>query len=398
MFSSFAFRNYRLTFLYSSLSSSAAWGASLAMDWLVLDLTGSAVALGSMVGIQVIPHIFISLIGGSLSDKFNEKRILLTTTTLLLFAYASIYFAYQAGRVDFPLLAILTLLVSTLTALQGPVFTSLSIKVVREEQVANAVSLNSVTFGIGRLVGPIIAGLLISAFDTGTPFIFFAGSCIVMFIVLMQIRMKDLQQTSSDSASGNLREAFVFLNKNRVLYLPMMVAATFIGLGMSFSLISSLMVRQVFEEDSRHLGFIGIALAIGGLIGAGVITKLSVSHHRPRFQTMLSGGLLLGFSWILAAIAPTFWSYALIVIFVNLAHLLVMSTANGVILWNSPIDLQGRIYGIYLFVFHLGYGIGAPLLGVLAQEAGIRFMVGTGGVLVLLLSATLLRSSQRQSI
>ena len=263
MLSSLAFRNYRLTFLYSSLSSSTAWGGQLAIDWLVLDLTGSAVALGSMIGIQVIPHIFISLVGGSLSDKFNEKRILLTTTTLLLFAYASIYFAYKADRVDFLLLAILALLVSTLSALQSPVFTSLSIKVVREEQVANAVSLNSVTFVIGRLIGPIIAGVLIATFDTGTPFIYIAGSHIVIFLVLMQIRMEDLYQTSSDSASGNLREAFVFLNKNRALYLPMMIAATFIGLGMSFSLISSLMVRQVFEEDSLHLGFVGIALAIG---------------------------------------------------------------------------------------------------------------------------------------
>ena len=113
---------------------------------------------------------------------------------------------------------------------------------------------------------------------------------------------------------------------------------------------------------------------------------------------MLSGGIILGFFWSLAAIAPTFWSYALIVLFVNLSHLIVMTTANGIIVWNSPIDLQGRIYGIYLFVFHLGYGITAPLLGVLAKEIGIRFMVGTGGVLVLLLSATLLRSSKSQSI
>ena len=67
----------------------------------------------------------------------------------------------------------------------------------------------------------------------------------------------------TDSASGNLREVFAFLNKNRSLYLPMMVTATFIGLGMSFSLNTSLMVGQGFEEDSRHLGFVGILLAIG---------------------------------------------------------------------------------------------------------------------------------------
>lgn len=395
MFSSLNYRNYRRVFLYSSLNSGGNWAGQLAIEWLVLDLTGSAVALGGMVGIQVAPVIIVSLIGGSFADKFSEKRILLITSTLLVFIYVSIFLSYQNGVLSYGLLAILAFTLSTVGAIQGPVFTALSIKVVPEERIANAISLNSFTFNIGRLLGPIAAGLLIAAFDTATPFIYVAGLYVVIFLVLLQVRMDELHQNSSANASGNLKEALLFLQNNRALYLPMIVTGIFIGLGMNFSLISSLMVRQVFEQDSRHLGFVGALLAVGGLIGAGYAAKLSVSGHRPRFVTMMQAGIALGAFWIATAITPTFWSYAVLALFVNLFHLIVMATANGIIAANSPIDLQGRVYGIYLFIFHLGFGIGAPLVGLLAKAIGIRLTVGLGGAIVLLLSLYLFKSAKR---
>ena len=142
MFSSLQFINYRRVFLYSSLNSAAGWAGLLATEWLVLDLTGSAAALGGMLGIQVAPIILISLVGGSFADKFSERNILLTTSVLFIVLYASIYFTYKSGTLNFGVLAIFSFALSTVGAIQGPVFTSLSIKVVPEERVANAISLN----------------------------------------------------------------------------------------------------------------------------------------------------------------------------------------------------------------------------------------------------------------
>lgn len=395
MFSSLNYRNYRRVFLYSSLNSAGGWGGALAIEWLVLDLTGSAVALGGMVGIQIAPIIFLSLVGGSFADKFSEKRILQITSTLLIFLYAAMYLTYQNGSLNYGLLALLAFSLTTVGSIQGPVFTALSIKVVPEERIANAISLNSVTFNIGRLFGPIIAGFLIAIFDTGTPFIFVSALYLIIFAVLSQVKMDDLHQKSSPAASGNLREAFDFLRKNRSLYIPMILTGIFIGLGMNFSFISSLMVRKVFEEDSRHLGFVGVLLALGGVIGAGYAAKLSVSGHTPSFTTMMRSGVVLGLFWIAAAFAPNFWLFALLGLFVNLFHLIVMATANGIIAAYSPLDIQGRVYGIYLFIFHLGFGIGGPLIGLLAESTSIRFMVGAGGAIVLMLSLAFVNVSRK---
>ena len=380
------------------MNSAAGWAGALTIEWLVLDLTGSAVALGGMVGIQIAPVIFLSLIGGSFADKFSEKRTLLATSTLLIFIYASMYFSYQAGVLTYGLLAVLAFLMTTVGAIQGPVFTALSIKVVPEERVANAISLNSVTFNIGRLIGPITAGFLIAFFDTGTPFIFLSGLYLLVIIVLSSVKMAELEQNSSSAASGNLKEAFAFLNRNRNLYAPMVLTGIFVGLGMNFSFISSLVVRQVFEEDSRHLGFVGVLLAIGGIIGAGYAARLSVSGHRPSFATLTRSGIALGFFWCAAAFAPNFWIFAFLALLVNLFHLVVMATANGIIAANSPIDIQGRVYGVYLFVFHLGFGIGGPLIGLLAEATTIRFMVGVGGAVVLILSLIFLKLAERLRI
>lgn len=395
MFSSLNYRNYRRIFLYSSLNSAAGWASTLAIEWLVLDLTGSARALGAMVGIQIAPVIFLSLVGGSFADKFSEKRVLLGTSSLLILIYLALYFTYQNGSLKFGLLGVLAFTLTTVWAVQGPVFTALSIKVVPEERVANAISLNSVTFNIGRLFGPIAAGFLIAIFNTGTPFIYLAGLYIFIIIVLLQVKMEDLHQKSSAAASGNLREAFAFLKKRKNLYAPMILTGIFIGLGMNFSFISSLMVRNVFEEDSRHLGFVGVLLAIGGIIGAGYAARLSVSGHRPSFATLTRSGIALGLFWLATAFAPNFWVFAALTLFVNLFHLMVMATANGIIAAYSPIDIQGRMYGIYLFIFHIGFGIGGPLIGILAQTSSIRFMVGLGGAITLLLSLTFVNFSKK---
>jgi predicted MFS family arabinose efflux permease len=109
---------------------------------------------------------------------------------------------------------------------------------------------------------------------------------------------------------------------------------------------------------------------------------------------MLSG-LSLGVFWILASVMPNFWSYAVVVFFVNFFHLVIMATANGIVAANAPIDLQGRVYGIYLFIFHLCLVIGAPLVGYLAKNIGIRMTVGIGGSVVLLLSLLLLSKGKK---
>jgi predicted MFS family arabinose efflux permease len=386
VFSSLQFRNYRRVFLYSSFNSAGGWAGLLATEWLVLDLTGSAAALGGMLGIQVAPIILISLVGGSFADRFSERNILLATSSLLIILYTLLYLTYKQGTLTFGTLALFSFALNTVGAIQGPVFTALSIKVVPEERVANAISLNSVTFNIGRLFGPLAAGLIIAASDTGTPFLYIAGLYLLVILVLTQIRMGELYQNASASASGNLREGFAYLSLHRALYLPMFIAGIFTGLGMNFSLISALMVRQVYQEDSRHLGFIGVLLAIGGLLGAGYVARLSVSGHKPKFSTMMLSGVSLALFWVAASVAPNFWIYAVLVIFVNFFHLVIMATANGIVAANAPLDLQGRVYGIYLFIFHLCLAIGAPIIGFLATGIGIRTTVGIGGSVVLLLS------------
>jgi predicted MFS family arabinose efflux permease len=339
-----------------------------------------------MLGIQVAPIILISLVGGSFADRFSERNILLATSSLLIILYTVLYLTYEQGTLTFGTLALFSFALNTVGAIQGPVFTALSIKVVPEERVANAISLNSVTFNIGRLFGPLAAGLIIAASDTGTPFLYIAGLYLLVILVLTQIRMGELHQNASASASGNLREGFAYLSLHRALYLPMFIAGIFTGLGMNFSLISALMVRQVYQEDSRHLGFIGVLLAIGGLLGAGYVARLSVSGHKPKFSTMMLSGVSLALFWVAASVAPNFWIYAVLVIFVNFFHLVIMATANGIVAANAPLDLQGRVYGIYLFIFHLCLAIGAPIIGFLATGIGIRTTVGIGGSVVLLLS------------
>jgi MFS family permease len=379
--------NYRLMFFYSSIISASLYGQLVTIDWLVLDLTGSAKALGVILGIQMAPYIFLSPLAGLAADHFDKRRILLVTCVLNTLLSLAFFQLYRTGNLDFYLLAILSAIFGCVNAIEGPTRTSFSMELVKHENQINAVALNAITYNIGRLIGPVLAGILIAKINNGVPFVFFAAIFIVVGISLIFIRRNEILRHEFNVVEPtNLGLAWNYLKRHPQFFIPMLLTSTFYGLGMTFAMYGSLMVKNVFLLDASFLGFLTASLAFGSIIGAALVAKRSLPGSQPKLEVMLKLGILLGFFWVSSAFMPNFWTFTFIATIGSVFHLALMATCNSLVIGCAPPGYLGRIYGIYLMFFSSGAAIGGPLIGLFAQHFGVRAAIFTSGAIVSALS------------
>lgn len=377
--------------------SMAGWAHQVTMDWLVLSLTGSAAALGGMVGVQLAPYIILSLVGGAVADRFNKRNFLMLVCAVNSGFAFMLFTLFHQGALTYSFLLLVSVVVSTLNAMESPVRTALSVEVVRKENLANAIGLNSVTYNVGRLLGTLSAGFLIARIDNGAPWMMLGFLYAGLGLCLLSLRIHEIEISGFGSSKpGRLIDAVKYLQQKPALMLSMILTSTIWGSGMHFGLTSSLMVRKVFMLDAEYLGYIGMTVSLGCVVGAAIAARWAVPGHIPQFSTMLKSGIVVAIFWIISGTVTSFWLYALFAGIASVFHLTFMVTSNSLVVSGAPEDFRGRIYGIYLFIFYLGATIGNPLIGKIAQLFNVRTAIVTGGCSTLVICTFLYLRERRK--
>lgn len=368
--------------------SMAGWAHQVTMDWLVLSLTGSAAALGGMVAVQIAPYIILSLVGGAVADRFNKRNFMMLVCGLNSVFAIMLLILFHQELLTYTFLILVSLIISSVNAMEAPARASLSIEVVKKENLANAMGLNSMTFNVGRLLGSLSAGFLIAHFDNGAPWLVLGFLYAGLGISLRLLRPDEIEK-QSNVKPGKLLDAVTYLRRRPAILRTMLLTSIIWGSGMAFGLTSSLMVRNVFELEAEYLGYIGMTVSIGCIIGAGIASRWAVPGHLPHFSTMLKSGIGVGIFWILSGTMSSFWWYAITAGIASVFHLTFMVTSNSLVIASAPIDYRGRIYGIYLFIFWIGATIGNPIIGKIAESYSARTAIIAGGVSTLIICSSL---------
>jgi len=378
--------------------SMAGWAHQISMDWLVLSLTGSAAALGGMVAVQLAPYIILSLVGGAVADRFNKRNFLMVVCGINSAFAFMLFVLFHRGTLTYSFLILVSVIISTLNAMESPVRTALSMEVVRRENLANAVGLNSVTYNVGRLMGTLAAGFLIALIDNGAPWLMLSFVYAGLGLSLLLLRIHEIEDEGFGSSNpGKLIDVITYLNQKPKLMLSMILTSILWGAGMHFGLTSALMVRKVFMLDADYLGYIGMTVSLGCIIGAAIAARWAVPGHVPQFSTMLKSGIVVAIFWIISGTMTSFWLYALFAGIASVFHLTFMVTSNSLVVAGAPDHFRGRLYGIYLFIFYLGATIGNPIIGKVAEVFSVRTSIISGGVFTLIVCTFFYSRERRQS-
>ena len=374
-FRSLAGINYRLWFAGALVSNIGTWMQRTAQDWIVLtELThNDAVAVGITMSLQLGPQLLLVPFSGLIADRFDKRTLLIATNLTMGLLAAGLGALTLSGHAELWHVYLFALALGITSAIDAPARQAFVSELVSEKNLPNAVSLNSASFNGARLIGPAVAGILTVSAGAGWVFLINAISFAATLTALLLLRRDELRPSPrAPRGRGQLMQGVRYVISRPDIVTIMVIVFVIGTFGMNFPIYSSTMASVEFHHGAGEFGILSSVLAIGSVTGA----LLAARRERPRMRTLLLAAGGFGASCVVAAVMPTFLSFAISLTLVGFTAITLMTTANSLVQTRTEPAVRGRVMAIYFAIFMGGTPLGAPIVGWVANTFGPRWSLG----------------------
>jgi MFS family permease len=375
-------RNFALIWTSALLSNVGSWMQTVAVGILVTARTGQAGWTGLVAAAGFLPIGLLSPLGGVMADRF-DRRMWLFTTTIGETGFAIVLAVLAWTGQDNP--GVVTLLVlggGAMAAIGFPAYQAMMPDLVPTDQLGAAISLSSAQFNLGRVIGPALAGV---AIVVGGYELAFAVNALSFFAVLVALQVVRLPERARLADPTSLRQRLgdgfrATLGNRNARFAVACISAVALTASPFIALVPAIAI-EVFHSRAGGTSVLITAQGIGAVAGALAITPLVERFGRRR---VLAGDLIAVCCFlVLYALAPSLWAGAVALLLLGASYIGVLAGCNTIVQLNAPMEMRGRMLGIYMMALGVLYPIGAIVQGWLAEWAGLR-AVTAGGALVLL--------------
>jgi MFS family permease len=377
------YRNYRLFFSGQSLSLIGTWMQQVALGWLVYRLTDSAFLLGLVGFSSQIPTFMMASFAGVLADRYNKHKIIIATQTLAMIQAFLLAFLTLSETIQIWHIILLSLFSGLINAFDMPTRQSFVIEMVDDRNdLPNAIALNSSMFNAARLIGPTVAGILITAIGEGFCFLVNALSylTVIISLLMMKIEPKIIIQNKEKVLEGlkeGIKYAYNFKPIRTLLLLIALVSLT----GMPYVVLMPVFARDILHGNSQTLGFLFGAVGSGALIGAIYLASR---------KTVLGLGRLIAIAASIFSLGLLFFSFSRdiylsigLMIFTGAGMMLQMASTNTLLQTLVDDDKRGRVMSLYVMSFMGTMPFGSFIAGSLASTIGAPLTVLSGAIICL---------------
>lgn len=368
---------YRTWALGAIVSNVGTWMQRTAQDWLVLmELTDrSATAVGVVMSLQFGPQVLFLPLTGFVADHVDRRKVMLATQSALGLLALGLGVLTIGGWVKLWHVYVFAFLLGTTTAFDVPARQTFVSDLVDERDLPNAVALNSTSFNAARLIGPAAAGLLIAKIGTGWVFVANGLSFAAVIVSLWRLR-GGRSSPRATRGRGSLVEGFRYVWRRGDLRLVLSMLF-FVGtFGLNFPIFISTMATTTFGKGAGQFGLLTSIMAIGSVTGALLAARRAV----PRVATLTIGALSFGVATGLAALAPSYVSFAIALIAVGTSAQTFTVTTNSFVQITTASEMRGRVMAILMAVILGCTPLGAPLIGRISDTFGPRWAMGAGAL------------------
>ena len=371
-------RNFRLFFTGQIISLTGMWMQSVAQSWLVYRITGSVALLGLIGFASQFPVFLLTAFGGALADKYDRRKILITTQICLMVNAFFLAILTLSGYVQVWHLFVIASLSGVINAFDIPTRQSFVVEMVGKGDLLNAIALNSSMFNGARIIGPAIAGILVAAVGEGWCFLGNAVSYIAVIfgLVLMHIENKEIRQTAG-SALEKIKEGFSFVAETKPIRALILLLGLVSLMGMPYTVLMPIFADQILNGGVRGLGMLMGASGAGALIAALTLASRKSVKGLGLWIAVSSG--VFGTFLMLFSFSSSFWLSLIFLVPIGFSMMLQMSSSNTLIQTMVPDELRGRVMAVYSMMFMGMAPIGALLAGSLAGVIGAPLTVAFGG-------------------
>jgi MFS family permease len=375
-------RNYRIFFTGQIVSLAGTWMQNVALAWLVIELSGSPLAIGALAFWRFVPFMVFGLVAGVVADRFESRKLVMATQGAAMVISVALAVVTLTDTATLPLVYALAALGGVALAFDAPGRQSLTFQMVGPRELPNAVALNSGLFNGSRVIGPAIAGLVIAAVGTGACFVVNAVSFLAVLTALLIVREEELRPVEKDPSArvvDGLRRAFAHAWNDPQLRLVLTVVFVVSTVGFNFHVLVPLLAADTLHVGPEGFGFLSAAFGLGALVGA-----LAAATFRGASWRLFSVGTA-SFGVFALLLAPVQNAYlaGILLVAVGVSFTLFTANANSLVQLAAPDHLRGRLIGIYLFAF-LGLApLGGLFAGWLAEVGGTSLAFSVAGVVSL---------------
>lgn len=359
----------------------------VAISWLVYRLTGSPFVLGLITFASLIPSLVLAPFAGSLVDRYNKFNIFISTQIVLMLQAGTLALMVWLDYYNIAWIGVLSLVQGLVNSLDVTARQSLVVNFVeKKEDLPNAIALNSSMFNGARLVGPALAGIILSSFGENVCFFlnFLTYIAVLICLSLMKIKLKPVEK-SKENIWFDLKEGFNYLkNSPNISSLILLMAASSLII-IPFTTFLPVFAKDIFNGDATTFSWFESVGGLGALMGA--VYMATLKSTRNFIKIIIRSSFTLSLSVLGLALSP---SLIMALLFTGTAALGLMSqnsSINTYLQTHTPDKMRGRTMSYYIMAFQGVLPIGTLLMGYLAHKIGTTTIValeGMAGVLVMI--------------
>jgi MFS family permease len=370
--------NFRIFAIGHFIAVIAIWMQRIAQDWLVLELSGSVTAVGITVALQFLPSLLLGPWGGMIADRFAKRKILILCQGMAAVLAAALAALALSGAIEVWHVYVIALVLGLVTVLDQPARQVFVNELVGPKYLRNAISVNSTTFQLGGLIGPALAGWMLTAVGAGWAFAGNAFACCTTVAMLFILRKDQLHVGApTPKSKGMLREGLRYALSKPTIYWPWLMAGFIAVFAMGLPVVLAAFADHVFHVGAGGYGLLNALVALGALAGAVASTR----RRQLRLRSVVFCAGMYGVMLCLAALAPSMLLFGAMMVLSGFWCLMFLTGSNQLVQISSNLAIRGRVMSLYIMVLIGGQAIGGPMLGWIAEHADPHVaLLVSGGV------------------
>jgi MFS family permease len=373
-------RQFRFLWIGLMVSIAGSQMQIWALFWQIRTLSDQPIALGGVGLARILPVIFFSLIGGSVADVVNRRKVLFITQSVMAMSALVLALLTFTGQINIWHIYLLTAINAMAVAFDTPARQSLVPNLVPARDLPNAFSMSSIAFQTGSIVGPALSGLVIAYWSQAATYfinaISFAG--VILALLLMGAVEQQIQPGNNKAVSLTaIREGIQFILDQPII-LSSMIMDFFATFFSSANTLMPIIARDILGVGAVQYGWLSAAQSIGAVGAALVLSQ--VKEIRRQGALFLGSVVIFGLATIAFGLANLFVVAMLTLILVGAADSVSTIIRNTIRQMQTPDYIRGRMTSINQIFFMGGPQFGEVEAGVVAQFFGATFAVVSGGV------------------
>ncbi len=388
-FAAFRHRNYRLYWFGNMISFTGTWMQNVAKSWLVLSITNSPFFVGLDSAMNWLPVWLVSLPAGVLADRFNKRNLMLVTQSVLAFFALILALLTWTKAITIYQIIVISFLAGIFVALNAPVAQTLVPELVNRKDVLNAIALNASMFNLARMIGPAIAGSILSFSGPAPVFAINAASFLAIIFALALIRLdKPVNQRQPEPLLTQLGSGLRYVRSHPEIRLLILLIGIFSSFGIVYIPLLPVIARDVLGQGARGYGLMMTSLGAGAVTGGLTLATLSKTRHRGKI--LLAGTLTLGLLLLAFSFCRSYHLALILLVLIGFCQTSIASLTNTLIQTIAPDYIRGRVMSIFSLFFNGMFPLGSLLGGTIAQRWGACSALSVSGIVVLLTLATVI--------